>query len=167
METNVSTVNKKEKILLLFCERIKEERKQRGLTQEQLAKLAEITVQSQRSYESGKRTPDIAYLAKLEEAGFDTAYILTGERKAAPIAGLSNTERMKAVLDMSLAVIEEVQEERGVEFSADNLQTLMSYAHTYGTTKQALKAFVDTVFLLAKDLPTANQLGSPKTTIGG
>lgn len=140
--------------MLLFCERIKEERKRLKLTQEQVAQLTKKTVQSQRSYESGKRTPDVEYLSALGAAGFDTGYILTGERDADPVLlGLSNTERVKVALDLAVEVMEEVKKERGVEFSAENFQTLMGYAYTYCTTKKALKTFADSVFWLAKDLP--------------
>lgn len=59
---------------------LKEERKNLGLTQIEVAEFTGISLVSQSSYETGKRFPDTRYLAKLSELGFDLNYIVTGQR---------------------------------------------------------------------------------------
>lgn len=64
--------------------RIKEERLRIGLTQEQLVKQTDVTVQSQRRYESDQRKPDTNYLQALASLGMDVYYILLGRREDEP-----------------------------------------------------------------------------------
>jgi len=61
-------------------ERIAEERKRLGLSQEAFAKQIGISFSSQRRYEANDRVPNIRYVAALENAGVDVAYVMTGAR---------------------------------------------------------------------------------------
>jgi transcriptional regulator with XRE-family HTH domain len=63
--------------------RLREERRRLGLNQTAFGRLGEVSLDTQSRYESGKTTPDSAYLALLAAAGVDVLYILTGERQAA------------------------------------------------------------------------------------
>lgn len=69
--------------------RLKEERERLGYSQTVVAEIADragvkgATRQSQAMYEKGQRTPDAAFLAAIQEAGYDVLYILTGQRAAA------------------------------------------------------------------------------------
>jgi transcriptional regulator with XRE-family HTH domain len=145
IETNVSVVKQKEKQMSLFCDRIKEERKRLGLTQEQVAQLTKKTVQSQRSYESGKRMPDIEYLSVLDEAGFDTGYILTGERERDPsLVDLPSFERGLEVMDRVLTVLHEL----GIDPGKEGTKQICLYAHKYCPTKEGLKAYIESAYAL-------------------
>ena len=51
-----------------FKDKLKEIRKDRNLTQEQLAKQANISVRTIANYESGKREPNVEILVKISNA---------------------------------------------------------------------------------------------------
>lgn len=69
--------------------RLREERERLGYSQTAVAELAEkagvkgATRQSQALYEKGQRMPDAAFLAVVQGAGYDVAYVLTGQRSGA------------------------------------------------------------------------------------
>lgn len=65
--------------------RLREERERLGYSQEAFAALADASRPTQFNYESGKRSPDSAYLAAIAAAGADVLYILTGQRST-PLA---------------------------------------------------------------------------------
>jgi len=65
---------------MTFGERLKEERKRLGMNQTEFALLGGIVKFTQLTYEKGDSTPNLEYLAKLEMAGVDAYYILTGKR---------------------------------------------------------------------------------------
>jgi len=58
--------------------RIREERERLGLTQSEMADICGIKMRAQRNYEKDERQPDAAYLAALDSAGGDAAYVVTG-----------------------------------------------------------------------------------------
>lgn len=60
--------------------RIRENRKRNGLTQGQVAALADISLGAQHRYESGTADAGATYLAHLAKAGFDVLWLVTGER---------------------------------------------------------------------------------------
>lgn len=63
-----------------FSERLREERKKLGLSQEEFALVAGVKKLAQGNYEKGERHPDSRYLAAIAAAGADVLYILTGQR---------------------------------------------------------------------------------------
>ena len=65
---------------MTFGERLREERKRLGMNQTELALLGGVVKFTQINYEKNERTPDLDYLTKLEAAGVDAYYILTGKR---------------------------------------------------------------------------------------
>lgn len=70
------------KRLLTIGDRIKEERNRLGFNQEDFAELAGLakTKAAQSNYENGHRAPNADYLARLDAAGADIFYIITGKR---------------------------------------------------------------------------------------
>ncbi|MGV6840017.1 MAG: XRE family transcriptional regulator [Planktomarina sp.] len=63
-----------------FCDRLKSERNRLNLTQIKFAEIGGVAKSAQINYESGKRKPDIKYISKIQAAGVDTLYLLTGNR---------------------------------------------------------------------------------------
>lgn len=66
----------------LFGDRLLEERKRLGLSQDGIAERCGVTLRSQRNYEKGDRSPDAAYLERVAAIGVDVRYVITGERSA-------------------------------------------------------------------------------------
>lgn len=66
-----------------FSIRLREERKRLSLTQADMAAAGGVKPNAQVHYESGDRVPSADYLQRLEGAGIDVLYVLTG-RRAAP-----------------------------------------------------------------------------------
>lgn len=60
--------------------RIKEEREGANLSQAEVLEVTGVTRKTLFNYESGERSPDVEFLAKLHTLGLDTQYILTGVR---------------------------------------------------------------------------------------
>lgn len=65
---------------MLFSDRLREERKRLGLSQEAFGQLAGVTSVSQGNYERDLRKPDVSYLEALGANGVDLTYLLTGHR---------------------------------------------------------------------------------------
>lgn len=78
--------------MLNFSERLREIRKGMNLTQADFGALAGVTVTAQLNYEKGTRNPDTVYLELLAAHGVDVGYLLTGARKPAGDAVLSEDE---------------------------------------------------------------------------
>jgi len=66
--------------LMSFGRRLAEERKRLGLKQAEFAQRVGTDVPKQSLYENGRRGLRAAYLARLDEAGVDVRYVLTGRR---------------------------------------------------------------------------------------
>ncbi|MGN6260253.1 MAG: helix-turn-helix domain-containing protein [Ralstonia sp.] len=66
-----------------FAERLREERKRLGLTQERFGAEGGVGKLAQLNYEKGERSPDAAYLSAIALVGVDVSYMLTGERRGA------------------------------------------------------------------------------------
>ena len=60
--------------------RLRAERERLKYSLTVMAEKAEIGRATQQSYEAGATSPTVEYLAKLGRLGFDTIYMLTGER---------------------------------------------------------------------------------------
>ncbi len=69
-------------------QRLTEERKRLGHTQESFGEIGGVKLQAQNMYEAGKRQPDMAYLTAIAQAGADVQYILTGQRTSADFTQL-------------------------------------------------------------------------------
>lgn len=63
-----------------FGTRLKHERKRLKLTQNALATLGGVEPNAQTSYETGKRWPRVDYLQRINIAGVDINFLMTGER---------------------------------------------------------------------------------------
>ena len=65
-----------------FGDRLRSERKRLLLTQIEIAKLGGVTVQSYRYYESGRRSPNIAFLSAIAKRDVEINFIflITGDR---------------------------------------------------------------------------------------
>lgn len=61
-----------------LCERLLEERKRLGLTQEQMAKAGGVVKRTYCNYEAGEREPSSSFLASIKAAGVDIGYLLFG-----------------------------------------------------------------------------------------
>lgn len=70
----------------LIAERLREERKRLGLTQERFGAEGGVGKLAQLNYEKGERSPDAAYLSAIALAGVDVSYVLTGERAGVALA---------------------------------------------------------------------------------
>ncbi|WP_176042657.1 helix-turn-helix domain-containing protein [Burkholderia stabilis] len=64
-------------------DRLREERVRLGYNQTDFSAVAGTTQRSQTVYETGKRSPDLAYLAAIATIGADVQYIATGTRTIA------------------------------------------------------------------------------------
>ncbi len=65
-------------------ERLREERKRLGLSQDALCQIGGVQRRAQVNYEADERQPDAAYLAAVAAAGVDVLYVLTGSRDGPP-----------------------------------------------------------------------------------
>ena len=79
--------------LVEFADRLKVERKARGLNQTSFARLGGVGLQSQSRYENADNEPSAEYLANLAHAGIDVVFILTGSR-----SGDALTDRESALI---------------------------------------------------------------------
>ncbi len=63
-----------------FADRLRQERRSRGLNQTEFASIGGVGLQTQSRYELGETEPNAAYLAAICAAGVDVRFILTGRR---------------------------------------------------------------------------------------
>jgi|GEM_PF-728960 len=61
-------------------ERLREERERVGISQTELGKIGGVVKKTQIDYEKGASAPNASYLAKVDEAGVDVLYVVTGRR---------------------------------------------------------------------------------------
>lgn len=112
-------------------ERLKEERKRLGLSQEAFARLGGVQKRTQINYEKGMRTPDAAYLQSIAGSGVDVRYVVTGDRmtpgereqqrrlnavadasmRAGRIEGLSDTQRAQVLKEVFEASVQGLSED--------------------------------------------------------
>lgn len=78
-------VNRADKDIFTFGGRLWAERDRLGIKQVDLCKALEISKTTQIQYEANKSRPDVDYLVKISELGFDLVYLLVGERGSAPL----------------------------------------------------------------------------------
>lgn len=65
-----------------FPDRLRQERKRLGLTQQDLGRLGKVSKTAQWMYESGKHWPTVEYLEALRVNGFDVCFLATGMRQS-------------------------------------------------------------------------------------
>ena len=88
-------------------DRLREERDRLGKNQTDFGELVGVSRGTQKAYELGSSSPDVRYLAALENCGVDVLYVLTGEHFSVSPASL--TENEAAVLANFMALSEEDQ----------------------------------------------------------
>lgn len=64
----------------IISERLRSERLRLGLKQTDIIKAIDVAIATFSNYETGKRSPDLDFLLKLGDLGYDVGYIVTGER---------------------------------------------------------------------------------------
>ena len=72
--------------------RLKEERRKKGLSQQEFASLGGVGVNAQWQYENGQRIPKADYLVALAQGGVDILYIVLGQRTPVATESLDNVE---------------------------------------------------------------------------
>jgi transcriptional regulator with XRE-family HTH domain len=83
-----------------FGARLKEERRRLGLKQAEFAALVGTDMPRQSLYERGERQLRAAYLARLDSAGVDLLYVLTGRRSEVAALGEDATAIIAAYLSL-------------------------------------------------------------------
>lgn len=83
-------------------DRLRQERKRLGWSQNEMGALGGVAANAQGKYESGDRVPRADYLAALADAGVDVLYVLTGRRIA------------RAEIDGALSKIDDVTANSGL-----------------------------------------------------
>lgn len=71
---------------------MREERERLGLSQAAFGQIGGVKANAQGKYESGERHADTAYLEAIAQAGVDTTYVITGERRPLSSDALSSEE---------------------------------------------------------------------------
>lgn len=66
--------------LKIISERLRSERLRLDLKQTDILREIDVAISTFSNYETGKRSPDLEFLLKLGELGYDVGYIVTGER---------------------------------------------------------------------------------------
>jgi len=86
-----------------FGDRIRQQRQELGLTQANFAMLGNVARPTQAHYESEARTPDLKYLAALNDAGVDIFFIITGEHQpSTKHPALKPTSEQSCITDPTL-----------------------------------------------------------------
>lgn len=80
--------------LVEFSQRLRAERKARGLNQAAFGALGGVGLQTQSRYEKAETEPQASYLAGLAANRIDTGYLLTGVRSAGSV-----TKAQQEILD--------------------------------------------------------------------
>jgi transcriptional regulator with XRE-family HTH domain len=70
-------------------DRLREERERLALNQTDFGALANVSRGTQKAYEQGTNSPDLRYVAQLQEAGVDVQYVLCGRRLSLNLESLS------------------------------------------------------------------------------
>lgn len=66
--------------------RLLDERRRLGLNQSEMGKAGGVVMRTYHTYENGSRFPDALCLSKLQQAGVDIFYVVTGQRQTALLA---------------------------------------------------------------------------------
>lgn len=83
-------------------------RKEKGMTQEELAEKLGVSPQAISKWENGQSCPDISLLPRLAAIfGVTTDLLLTGEQEATPPVQMLPPEKRKDIKDMMLRILVE------------------------------------------------------------
>lgn len=86
--------------------RIAQLRKEKGLTQEELSQMMEVSAQAVSKWENDQTCPDIASLPKLAKIlGVTVDELLSGKEENAPVAQVLAPENRKELKDMMLRIV--------------------------------------------------------------
>ena len=86
--------------------RIAQLRKEKGLTQEELSQMMEVSAQAVSKWENDQTCPDIASLPKLAKIlGVTVDELLSGKEENAPVARVLEPEARKELKDMMLRIV--------------------------------------------------------------
>jgi len=86
--------------------RIAQLRKEKGLTQEELSQMMEVSAQAVSKWENDQTCPDIASLPKLAKIlGVTVDELLSGKEATAPVVQVLPPEERKDVKDMMLRIV--------------------------------------------------------------
>lgn len=86
--------------------RIAQLRKEKGLTQEDLSRMMEVSAQAVSKWENDQTCPDISSLPKLAKIlGVTVDELLSGKEETAPVAKVLPLEERKDIKDMMLRII--------------------------------------------------------------
>jgi phage repressor protein C with HTH and peptisase S24 domain len=87
--------------MVSISDRLREERERLGMSQAELADMADQSRKSQIRYESGERSPDGLYLSKIASIGVDILYVLTGTRSSPLLQQIETVkDRYGAAMDL-------------------------------------------------------------------
>jgi transcriptional regulator with XRE-family HTH domain len=127
-------------------ERLRQERKRLGLSQEAFAERAKVSRTAQTHYELGKTPPDINYMARIGEAGADVTYILSGRRSGEVAGDLLDWELHDAIL----RGIRELAIEEDVDISFEKEMSMLKLLYGQFAKERAVDhAALRTLFKLA------------------
>ena len=73
-------------------DRLRAERKRLKLNQTELGQVGGVTQDAQLNYEAGRRSPDASYFAKVDAAGVDVLFVITGRHDLARNGELTEEE---------------------------------------------------------------------------
>lgn len=86
--------------------RIAQLRKEKGLTQEELSQMMEVSAQAVSKWENDQTCPDIASLPKLAKIlGVTVDELLSGKEENVPVARVLEPEARKELKDMMLRIV--------------------------------------------------------------
>jgi transcriptional regulator with XRE-family HTH domain len=150
------------------ADRIIRERNRLGLSQAEFARQAGVSISSQKRYEKGERSPDAAYLEKVEAFGVDGAYLAFGIRPAdcnneslavrwlltdiAVALAVDRDAFMDALGELSDAVVELLETDRQSEMNARSktlVRDVLSMSPFFDTAVDEVELGLD-VSLLAE-----------------
>lgn len=108
--------------------RLQAERQRLRLTQPALAEVGGVSKTTQVNYESGMRSPDADYLARVASQGLDVLYVVTGCRHEpdADAAHLQPIQRLQVTASAGPGVINDVQGEYLAEVLSVNRSWLQA-----------------------------------------
>ncbi|WP_130473005.1 helix-turn-helix domain-containing protein, partial [Candidatus Magnetaquicoccus inordinatus] len=129
-----------------FSERLREERKRLGHTQDEMAEIGGIAKSSLCNYEAGKREPTASFFTAIADAGVDVMYVLTGTR-----SGVCDLEQIAQEVVGTMFVVETILEKEGEEVTSKYKADIVYSAYLQSTPEERramLRALDEGVFTI-------------------